>query len=299
MKRVPWMRLLRGVALSGLILAWLGLACRGRDGSAIAATLYYGTPWLLRLLAGLLAVIVLRHWGFRLMAGTCLLLSVLEGWHSFRLDPVPSEMTGSVRASIYNAGRTLESDPATWSALAEADISAVVESGDFTEESWRGFLAAGSGMEWKTFGGTLLGVRGKILGHESLGIYNRYRCYRVRVSLPEHGEFMVIVVDVRSQPWLSRDQAMSGVLQAAGDDPKVVVLGDFNTPPESKWYERWQGKLALANNAPRRGFRETWAFGVPLLTLDQIWTGSGWHAQWVEHSRHGSDHSRVRVILKP
>ena len=299
MKRIPWMRLLRAVAAAGLLLAWLGLACRGRDGSVVAATIYYGTPWLLRLLASLFAVVVLRHWGFRLMAATCLLVSALEAWQSFRLDTVPADVADSLRASIYNAGRTLESDPGTWPALADADISAVVESGDFTPESWLRFTAATPGLEWKRFGGTMLGVRGKILSSESLGIHDRYRCYRTRVSLSGHDEFAVIVVDVRSQPWLSRDQAMSGVLDAAGADPKVIVLGDFNTPPESKWYRRWDPKLTLANNAPRRGFRETWAFGLPLLTLDQIWIGRGWHSAWVEHSRHGSDHARVEAFLKP
>jgi endonuclease/exonuclease/phosphatase family metal-dependent hydrolase len=74
-------------------------------------------------------------------------------------------------------------------------------------------------------------------------------------------------------------------------------LGDFNTPPESRWYRPWEGTLTLANNSPHRGFRETWAFGLPLLTLDQIWYGKGWLATWTEHSRHGSDHVRVKAYL--
>ena len=90
---------------------------------------------------------------------------------------------------------------------------------------------------------------------------------------------------------------MAGILAAARDDPRAIVLGDFNTPPETRWCGDWQGTLTLANNGPHRGFRETWAFGLPLLTLDQIWLGKGWQAIWTEHSRHGSDHARVRVVL--
>ena len=177
------------------------------------------------------------------------------------------------------------------------EVTAIVEAGDFTPEKWQDFATATAGMEWRRFGGTMLGVRGKILFHESLGVEDLYRCYRCRVSLPQHGEFTVVVVDIRSQPWLPREKSMADILAAAKDDPRVIVLGDFNTPPETKWCRDWQPTLTLANNGPRRGFRETWAFGAPLLTLDQIWLGKGWKAVWTEHTRHGSDHARVRAVL--
>ena len=297
MKRIPWMRFLRWIAAAGLLLAWLGIVFHGRDGWVIGATIYYGTPWLLRLLAGLFAVVVLKHRGLRLMAATCLLVSAVEGWNSLRFDTLPDAVDGELLVAVYNAGRTLESDPASWTVLGNTDLTGVVESGDFTPEAWQRFLAATPGMTWHRFGGTLLGVKGQILSHESLGVHDRYRCYRARVNLPEHGEMTVIVADVRSQPWLSRDQAMAGILRAASDDPKVVVLGDFNTPPGSTWYEDWRSTLSLANDGPRSGFRETWVFGLPLLTLDQVWIGSAWKPLWTDQTRHGSDHSRVRAVL--
>lgn len=297
MKRLPWKRLLRWIALAGLALAWLGIVFKGRDGWVVAATIYYGTPWLLRLVAGLFAVIVLKHWGFRLMAATCLLVSAMEGWHSLRFDRLPDAVAGELLVSVYNAGRTLERDPESWQVLGNTDLTAVVESGDFSDEKWRDFVTSTKGMTWQRFGGTMLGVKGKILSHESLGVHDRYRCYRARVNLPEHGEMTVIVADVRSQPWLSRDQAMEGILRATANDPKVVVLGDFNTPPGSSWYKDWHTSLSLANEGPRSGFRETWPFGLPLLTLDQVWIGSGWTPLWTDQTRHGSDHSRVRVVL--
>lgn len=298
MTRGRFSKFIRLVAMGGLVLAWLGIILKGKDATAAGAVLYYGTPWLFRLLAGLLALLALRHWGFRLMAFTCLALSLLEGWHSYRRDDLPAAAAGDLRASVYNAGRTLESARETWAALGAADVMAVVESGDFTDETWREFTAATPELEWERFGGTMLGVRGKILSTESLGVRNLYRCYRCKVSLPVHGEFTVLVVDIRSEPWRSRQQALAGILSAAGQDPRVIVLGDFNTPPESRWYRHWSPGLALANDGPRRGFRETWAYGLPLLTLDQIWTGPGWEAAGTEKIRHRSDHSQVRSILR-
>jgi hypothetical protein len=178
MKRERWMRILRFAAVAGLAFAWLGIVFKGRDATVIGAVIYYATPWLLRLLAAVVALVVLRHWGFRLMAAACVLVSAMEGWHSFRRDELPAVAAGDLRASIYNAGRTLETNPATWAALADTDVMAVVESGEFTAESWQRFAAATPGMEWKRFGGTMLGVRGKILSSESLGLHDLYRCYR-------------------------------------------------------------------------------------------------------------------------
>ncbi len=298
-KRSRCRTILRFVATGGLLLAWSGIVCRGKDSWAVPEVIYYATPWLLRGLAGLLAVVVLRHWGLRLMAVTCLLVSGMEGWHSFHLDTRPAMPAGAMQAAIYNTGRTLESTPEAWPVLAETDVTAVVEVGDFTDEKWAEFSAATAGMEWQRFGGTMLGVRGKILSWESLGIWNFYKCYRCRVSLPRHGEFTVVVVDIDSQPWKSREKTMAGILAATGGDPKAIVLGDFNTPPENRWCREWHSSLSLANDSPHRGFRETWCYGIPLLTLDQIWYGKGWQASWHEHSRHGSDHSRMKAVLAP
>jgi endonuclease/exonuclease/phosphatase family metal-dependent hydrolase len=144
----------------------------------------------------------------------------------------------------------------------------------------------------------MLGVRGKILSHESLGVHDRFRCHRVRVALPDHGELTVVVADIRSQPWISREQALAAILRAAGDDPRAIILGDFNTPPESVWFREWRTRgFALANDAPRRGFRETWAYGLPLLTLDHVWHATGWVPLRCDHVRLGSDHLAVKVAL--
>ena len=299
MTRERRLRILRAVATGGLAIAWVGLLCRGRDGTAISATLFYATPWLLRLIAGLLAVCVLKHWGFRLMAATCVLVSLLEGWHSWHLDDLPAVSEGSLTASVWNAGHHLDGKSAAWSALGQADLSAVIECGDFSEEEWRRFTAATPGHEWQRFDtSTMLGVRGKILSHESLGVHDLYRCHRVKVMLQDQRELTVIVVDVRSQPWISREPSLAGILKAAAGDPKTIILGDFNTPPESKWFRPWRAQgLVLANDGPRRGFRETWAYGLPLLTLDHIWLGPEWKALRMDRSRHGSDHAMVTCRL--
>lgn len=293
-------RILRIAAGAGFALAWAGLVSRGADRWVLPAVLYYATPWLPRLLAGLLALAAFRHWGVRAMAGTCALVSLVEGIRSFRLDDLPAVPAGAPVVSVWNAGRALAGKPGAWPELAVPDLCAVIECGGFFgDEEWREFTAATPDHEWRRFdGSTMLGVKGRILSHESLGVHDRFRCHRVRVAVRHHGELTVVVADVRSQPWISREQAMSAILRAAGDDPRAVILGDFNTPPESVWFREWRTRgFTLANDGPRRGFRETWAYGLPLLTLDHVWLGPGWRALRCENLRLGSDHLAVKVAL--
>lgn len=289
----------RAIAGTGFALAWAGILCRGGDRWMIPAVLYYATPWLPRLLAAILALGAFRHWGLRAMAATCALISLVEGIRSFRLDDLPAVPAGAPVVSVWNAGRALDRKPAAWPELAASDVSAVIECGTFDDAEWQRFTAASPGHEWRRFdGSTMLGVRGRILSHESLGVHDLFRCHRVRVALRDHGELTVVVADVRSQPWISREQAMAAILRAAGDDPRAVILGDFNTPPESVWFREWRTRgFSLANDGPRRGFRETWAFGLPLLTLDHVWLAPGWRPLRCERLRLGSDHLGVKVGL--
>jgi hypothetical protein len=289
----------RIVAGTGFALAAAGLVCRGADRWMIPAVLYYATPWLVRLLAALLAVAAFRHWGVRVMAGTCAFVSLLEGARSFRFDDLPKVRATAPAVVVWNAGRALDQKPAAWPELAASDLSAVIECGTFDEAEWQRFTAASPGHEWRRFdGSTMLGVRGRILSHQSLGVHDRFRCHRVRVALHDHGELTVVVADVRSQPWISREQAMATILRAAGDDPRAIILGDFNTPPESVWFRDWRKReFTLGNDGPRRGFRETWAYGLPLLTLDHVWLAPGWRALRCERVRLGSDHLAVKVVL--
>ncbi len=263
--------------------------------------IFYATPWLLRLMAGLAALLVLRHRGIRVLAAACLVISMAEGWRSFRLDRLPESAPGALRVSVWNTGRDLPRMPSAWSGASEADVSAVIETGTFSPDRWRAFVAGSPDHQWQRLdGSTMIGVRGKIVSCDSLGTHDLFRCHRIRVDLPGRGEFTVVVADVRSQPWISREQAITSIVRAAGDDPRAIILGDFNTPPESTWYRGWRDRgFSLANDGPRRGFRETWAYGLPLWTLDQIWLGPGLKVARTDRARPGSDHARVLCTLAP
>ena len=84
----------------------------------------------------------------------------------------------------------------------------------------------------------------------------------------------VILVDGEADPLRSREPLLTQVLQAAsGKGKDTLVMGDFNTPVESGWFDSWRtAGLHHATEGARSGFRETWPNPWPVLTIDHIWS---------------------------
>jgi endonuclease/exonuclease/phosphatase (EEP) superfamily protein YafD len=76
-------------------------------------------------------------------------------------------------------------------------------------------------------------------------------------------------------------------------------MGDFNTPSESVHYETFRQHMNDALDTAGTGFRETWFWGLPLLSLDHIWLGKDWHILearkiWTRSSDHAALFARMR-----
>ena len=50
-----------------------------------------------------------------------------------------------------------------------------------------------------------------------------------------------------------------------------IILGDFNVPFESKYLDKIKKDFNHAFNEKGNGFRETWFWNLPILSLDHIW----------------------------
>jgi len=103
----------------------------------------------------------------------------------------------------------------------------------------------------------------------------------------------VLVVDVRSTPWVSRRSALEKLvrlIEPLGDQP-VLITGDFNTPSDSACFDTWRTPLKNAWETAGNGFRPTWPVPLPMLDLAQCWGNR--HVDFV-HCRGGwsswSDH---------
>lgn len=78
-----------------------------------------------------------------------------------------------------------------------------------------------------------------------------------------------------------------------------IILGDFNTPVESKFFKDIKTHFNHAFNQKGNGFRETWCWNIPLLSLDHIWVSKD--LKIVKTQKLGtfkSDHSMLRTYIR-
>ncbi|TNJ47191.1 endonuclease/exonuclease/phosphatase family protein [Tamlana fucoidanivorans] len=82
-------------------------------------------------------------------------------------------------------------------------------------------------------------------------------------------------------------------------EENTVILGDFNIPYESIFLKKLKSNYVHFFYGNGIGFRETWFWGIPLLSLDQIWVSkdieivcSTKRNTWV------SDHSMIKTVVR-
>lgn len=291
-----------GVAALGLAMFSGLCALTVRDVLVPTEMVFFGGPWLVRWVLVAAAWVLLRPKS-RKWRALMLLVAVhalIQAAQSFRWQPNPLEPAGSFEVTLWNAGRNLWKMPREWPALAGPDTKLVVlvEAGSFSDSTWQAFTACHPDLTWQRLdGGIVVGVRGRILASASLGDRPQFRCHRVRVEI-DGLDYTVVAVDIPSPPWLSRQPYLERIHDVSSPT-RCLILGDFNTPPTARGFDRWRSTLSLANESQTRGFQETWCYGMPLLTLDQLWLSADLVAVGARQTATlRSDHVRMTFRIK-
>lgn len=87
--------------------------------------------------------------------------------------------------------------------------------------------------------------------------------------------------------------------QAISQRQKTIVLGDFNIPYESKYLDTIKSNFNNAFSEKGNGFRETWFWNLPILSLDHIWVSKDLEVLKTEKTgTFKSDHSMVRTYIR-
>jgi len=112
-------------------------------------------------------------------------------------------------------------------------------------------------------------------------------------------EINFYAVDVSSSMNIHRKQQLKFVDESIKTNEKTVVLGDFNLPFESKFLESIKNNYNHAFNEKGNGFRETWFWNIPLLSLDHIWVSKDLKVRKTEKiGTFKSDHCMVKTFIK-
>lgn len=106
-------------------------------------------------------------------------------------------------------------------------------------------------------------------------------------------------VDVQGSQDVPRKTAVGFVDGIIGKNENTIVLGDFNAPYESKYLDRFKADFNHAFNKKGNGFRETWFWNIPLLSLDHIWVSKD--LEILKTKKTGtfkSDHNMIKTFVR-
>jgi len=106
------------------------------------------------------------------------------------------------------------------------------------------------------------------------------------------------VVDVSAHIKNFRKPMLENVVSQLKTKSKTIVLGDFNTPFESLHFKNFKKNYQHAFTEKGFGFRETWFWNIPLLSLDHIWVSRDLKIAYASKiSSSESDHSMLKMML--
>ncbi|WP_370477534.1 endonuclease/exonuclease/phosphatase family protein [Tamlana flava] len=109
----------------------------------------------------------------------------------------------------------------------------------------------------------------------------------------------ICAIDVQCSSDVPRSWEFEFVNNQIKNEPKTIILGDFNVPYESKYLDNLKTNFNHAFNEKGNGFRETWFWNLPLLSLDHIWVSKDLKIlKTVKIGTFKSDHNMVKTIVR-
>lgn len=105
-------------------------------------------------------------------------------------------------------------------------------------------------------------------------------------------------VDLTADVFNSRKEELQFVYSNIEYHSNSVVLGDFNTPLESIYFEDFKNNYNHAFSVKGKGFKENWFWNLPLLSLDHIWVCHNLRINKTDKiNTWKSDHSMLRTHI--
>ena len=106
-------------------------------------------------------------------------------------------------------------------------------------------------------------------------------------------------VDATGSTDVPRKWELTYIIKAIKEKHNTIVLGDFNTPYESSYLKPLKSDFNQAFNKKGNGFRETWFYNLPLLSLDHIWVSKDLKILKTEKIHtFKSDHNMLKTYIK-
>jgi hypothetical protein len=106
-------------------------------------------------------------------------------------------------------------------------------------------------------------------------------------------------VDLQGGLNIFREGEMGFIDSIIKEKQNTIVLGDFNLPYESVYFKKLKQNFNHAFSEKGNGFRETWFWNIPLLSLDHIWVSKDLEILKTQKiNTFKSDHCMLKTYIK-
>ncbi|MGH8045898.1 MAG: endonuclease/exonuclease/phosphatase family protein [Chthoniobacterales bacterium] len=300
MGRIAATRRLLAIAAFVAGVAGLMLNETLRDAKPASALVFYALPLPISGLSLLIAALLFRARFWRMMVALAG-IATLSIW-LFQSYGMAYPAKAKWKVIEWNMGRPRHPFEPLLSLvrMERPDVVVLIESGDISPAMTAYYQTALPGYRVvpKSKELTCI-VRGKMLGSNVRGLVNGSDVARFHVEVD--GERMnVFAADLGASPFMPRRPQIDMLAAFARVGPRTIVMGDFNTPLESAQLDQMRESFTEARSGPHHGFRETWPYNLPLLSLDQIWLSRDLEPVFsTRRLGFASDHAPVIVSFNP
>jgi endonuclease/exonuclease/phosphatase family metal-dependent hydrolase len=263
----------RAVSVTGVAVHWTV-----RDGRSFATNLFYALPLIV--IAGILlaAGVVWMRNRRPVFSAACAVAALLVGglWiYGGYFTNECGASTDRLRIFTWNTARGF----ATWPTIAEQvgktdpDLIGLVEAGGSTKE-WQQFWAQHfpDHQIYLAGGGLAILTRGEIVDKSIRRLVGTSACADVRIEF-DGRPVRVLLIDAVVHPFSNRSEVVGKAFELARETPELptIVMGDFNTPTESVWFDEVRHDFTHAFEQAGRGMLTTWPAPAPILAIDHVW----------------------------
>jgi endonuclease/exonuclease/phosphatase (EEP) superfamily protein YafD len=187
-----------------------------------------------------------------------------------------AQPAGRYRGLLWN----VENGSRGWDHVAEhvkrhdPDVASFIEVRSDPVTRTAALSAALPGRQFHWWGDVLgIAVRGRILDTEYYPLGRGSHAGVAHVEIAGR-PLTLVIVHPRSTPTEPRAQAFDSLerLLATLRGQPLLVMGDFNTPSDSVFFDPIRSELHSAFETAGIGYAATWPMPLPVLAIDQVWS---------------------------
>ncbi len=273
-----------------IILALLIIHFVLKESSYQASLYFYTFPLPIIILIVLILSVFLKKRKYHLILAGVLLLIWLG--RSFRIHIAEDIEETDIEVVFWNATHERNFEDAFNTNNGIPDVLVLVEHGKFKVKEFQ------QKYPDYNFYRSIRGI--SIFSRTPLKIINETTSnYKSNFINFETQDINFYAVDVSASMDVPREWELGFVNALIQETNNTVILGDFNVPYESMYLDTIKTNFNHAFSEKGNGFRETWFWNIPLLSLDHIWVSKDLDILKTEKvATFKSDHSMVKTFIK-